>query len=73
MLPKFESENLGNGLETIWNEARNSKTKSSKPVKQPLIPTLDTEVSVFRCLVKKFGWYYCGLGCAQLAMRLVVR
>lgn len=74
ILPKFESENLGDGLEAIWNGASNAKTKSAKPVKRPLIPTLNTpEVSVFRCLVKKFGWYYCGLGCAQLVMRIAYR
>ncbi|XP_066258501.1 ATP-binding cassette sub-family C member 4-like [Euwallacea similis] len=83
VLPKFESEKLGTELETIWNRKLNAVVPlndesveyllTSKGSKSRRLGTSErVEVSILRCLIRKFGLYYFGLGVMQLIMKSIV-
>ncbi|KAH1004933.1 ATP-binding cassette sub-family C member 4 [Dendroctonus ponderosae] len=81
VLPKFESENLGNRLEKTWSDSREKQRKqpereaNQNGTKANLATKNQLEisnVSIVSCLVRTFGWYYFGLGVLQLAMKTAV-
>ncbi|XP_076253709.1 ATP-binding cassette sub-family C member 4-like [Rhynchophorus ferrugineus] len=59
ILPKFNSIQLGNDLESRWYN-KNGKVIGDK---------LNGQESIFKCLVKYYGCYYMFLGVIQLFMR----
>ncbi|XP_030750791.1 multidrug resistance-associated protein 4-like [Sitophilus oryzae] len=80
VLPKFDSENLGNTLESYWNRSRYSRNNNVKSKQNGEVTSNGYQKqsveeneprTIFRCLLRCFGCYYFALGVMQLIMKTI--